>query len=37
MVEQVYQNFILAERHIPDNVKERIILLRRAGVNILVI
>ncbi len=37
MVEQVHRHFMLAERYIPDNVKEKIVLLRKAGVNIPVI
>jgi len=37
MVEQVYWHFMLAEKYISDNIKERIILLWRAGVNVPVI
>ena len=37
MVEQVHRHFMLAERYIPDDVKERITLLRKAGVKIPVI
>lgn len=34
MVDQTHQHFMLAERFIPDDVKERILLLRKAGVNV---
>lgn len=37
MVEQAHRHFMLSERSIPDDVKERIILLRKAGVNVPVI
>ena len=34
MVDQFYQHFMLTERFIPDDVKQRILLLRKAGVSI---
>ena len=37
MVEQAHRHFMLAERLIPDNIKDRIILLRKAGVKVPII